>query len=358
MLKKRIDLSTLGQLCPGTDTGKQNCISTVDADSGRSAILDAPTPTRFLLECGEYPLTTSMTFSEINPFEASFALSSGLNRDGPLHTGLTPNACSVTIPSTPAPAVAADTTLYTSNGDKRLASSDFRDELRPKVALPNRSTTFFKPASIDVTTPVASLPLVDSTDTCTNENFKDSKKIREAVLNAEASFGGTITQEDIAVINRPRLREARILGRGPKRTMVSCNETPFGSGDTGALDIPEGGASFREVNYGLQAAPLANFKVITKDSPKEPDGDRRRERFLERNRKAASRCRQKKRLLQQRLEEQAEESIKHNANLQLWLTQLREQVVLLRNQMLAHRNCNCSYVQQYLRNITQPIPPK
>ncbi|KAJ2456253.1 hypothetical protein EV183_000180 [Coemansia sp. RSA 2336] len=75
----------------------------------------------------------------------------------------------------------------------------------------------------------------------------------------------------------------------------------------------------------------------------------RRQRFLERNRIAASKCRQKKKLWVQELERRAEDVTMQNRTLHIAVAQLKEEVMVLKNQLLAHRNCNCSAIHQYLQ---------
>ncbi|KAJ1996284.1 hypothetical protein GGI25_000347 [Coemansia spiralis] len=75
---------------------------------------------------------------------------------------------------------------------------------------------------------------------------------------------------------------------------------------------------------------------------------KRRRRFLERNRIAASKCRQKKKMWIQELERRAEDVTMQNRSLHIAVAQLKEEVLILKNQLLAHRNCGCSAIQQYL----------
>ncbi|KAJ2065755.1 hypothetical protein GGI17_000024 [Coemansia sp. S146] len=76
----------------------------------------------------------------------------------------------------------------------------------------------------------------------------------------------------------------------------------------------------------------------------------RRRRFLERNRVAASKCRQKKKVWIQDLERRAEDATMQNRSLHIAVAQLKEEVLILKNQLLAHRNCGCSAVQQFLNS--------
>ncbi|XP_029461698.1 cyclic AMP-dependent transcription factor ATF-2 isoform X2 [Rhinatrema bivittatum] len=73
------------------------------------------------------------------------------------------------------------------------------------------------------------------------------------------------------------------------------------------------------------------------------DPDEKRRKFLERNRAAASRCRQKRKVWVQSLEKKAEDLSSLNVQLQVYLPLLRTEVAQLKTALLAHkdvRNCH------------------
>lgn len=72
--------------------------------------------------------------------------------------------------------------------------------------------------------------------------------------------------------------------------------------------------------------------------------DDQRERFLEKNREAAYRCRQKKKKFVQDLEERSKVLQEKNTDLQFQITLLKEESIFLRNLLLTHGNCNCQGV--------------
>ncbi|KAJ1897914.1 hypothetical protein LPJ66_003069 [Kickxella alabastrina] len=83
----------------------------------------------------------------------------------------------------------------------------------------------------------------------------------------------------------------------------------------------------------------------------EDDGSteqQRRRHFLERNRIAASKCRQKKKVWVQQLERRAEEVTNQNRSLHIAVAQLKEEVMILKNQLISHHNCGCSTIHQFL----------
>jgi len=82
--------------------------------------------------------------------------------------------------------------------------------------------------------------------------------------------------------------------------------------------------------------------------PNDPEGARR-SKFLERNRVAASKCRQKKKEWTQDLENKARELQRHNNELRLVRDSCKEEILFLKGEMLRHTACGCSTIQEYLQ---------
>uniref|UniRef100_A0A665W028 Activating transcription factor 7b n=1 Tax=Echeneis naucrates TaxID=173247 RepID=A0A665W028_ECHNA len=78
----------------------------------------------------------------------------------------------------------------------------------------------------------------------------------------------------------------------------------------------------------------------------EMDPDERRQRFLERNRAAASRCRQKRKLWVNSLEKKAEDLANMNVSLTNEVTLLRNEVAHLKQLLLAHKDCPVTVMQK------------
>ncbi|KAI8884044.1 hypothetical protein K501DRAFT_248609 [Backusella circina FSU 941] len=85
------------------------------------------------------------------------------------------------------------------------------------------------------------------------------------------------------------------------------------------------------------------------------DAEERRQKFLERNRVAAYKCRQKKKNWVQELEQRAESVDKQNEELRDTVAQLKEGSRYLRNLLLTHGDCNCESVQTYLRQTSAQL---
>lgn len=76
------------------------------------------------------------------------------------------------------------------------------------------------------------------------------------------------------------------------------------------------------------------------------DPDDRRERFLERNRAAASRCRQKRKLWVNSLEKKADDLINMNVSLTGEVSLLRNEVAQLKQLLLTHKDCPVTVMQK------------
>ncbi|KAG0025597.1 hypothetical protein BGZ81_007026 [Podila clonocystis] len=81
----------------------------------------------------------------------------------------------------------------------------------------------------------------------------------------------------------------------------------------------------------------------------------KRQRFLERNRLAAAKCREKKRLQTLKTITDADEITAKNQALHESLNELQEEVRMLKNQILCHRDCGCDVIQKFVKtSLTVP----
>lgn len=88
-------------------------------------------------------------------------------------------------------------------------------------------------------------------------------------------------------------------------------------------------------------------KQSTPSTVKE-ETDEKRSKFLERNRVAASKCRQKKKEWTTNLEQRARELQNSKNHLSMVVGSLREEMLYLKGEVLKHNNCNCSSMREYL----------
>lgn len=87
-----------------------------------------------------------------------------------------------------------------------------------------------------------------------------------------------------------------------------------------------------------------------RSSAEEESPEVKRQRFLERNRMAASKCREKKRLQTLKTISDADEITARNQALHETLSQLQEEVRQLKNQILCHRDCGCDVIQKFVQS--------
>ncbi|BCR87450.1 bZIP transcription factor [Aspergillus chevalieri] len=80
-----------------------------------------------------------------------------------------------------------------------------------------------------------------------------------------------------------------------------------------------------------------------------------RERFLERNRQAASRCRQKRKEHTQVLEERFKEQSTKHQQLQSEFRCLRMEILGLKNEVLKHAHCTDNHISEYLAQMLETV---
>ncbi|KAF9150488.1 hypothetical protein BG015_007715 [Linnemannia schmuckeri] len=85
-------------------------------------------------------------------------------------------------------------------------------------------------------------------------------------------------------------------------------------------------------------------------SSEEESPEAKRQKFLERNRMAASKCREKKRLQTLKTIEDADIITARNQALHETLDELQEEVRTLKNLILCHRDCGCDVIQKFVQS--------
>lgn len=103
-----------------------------------------------------------------------------------------------------------------------------------------------------------------------------------------------------------------------------------------------------------QSTPKRTRKYASRGSnntnePTKPE-DVKRSKFLERNRVAASKCRQKKKEWTQNLENRARELQKNNHQLRMVLDSCRQEVLFLKGELLKHSQCECESIQAFIKS--------
>lgn len=103
-----------------------------------------------------------------------------------------------------------------------------------------------------------------------------------------------------------------------------------------------------------QSPPKRTRKYAARGSnntnePTKPE-DVKRSKFLERNRVAASKCRQKKKEWTQNLENRARELQKNNNQLRMVVNSCRQEVLFLKGELLKHSECECESIQTFIKS--------
>ena len=96
-------------------------------------------------------------------------------------------------------------------------------------------------------------------------------------------------------------------------------------------------------------------RVSQSNEPNKPE-DVKRSKFLERNRVAASKCRQKKKEWTQNLENRARELQKTNASLRMVIDSTRQEILFLKSEALKHSSCGCREIQDYMQSDLNTLP--
>lgn len=109
-----------------------------------------------------------------------------------------------------------------------------------------------------------------------------------------------------------------------------------------------------------KTTPRRRKKSTRKQSSAEPaaDGDGKRSQFLERNRVAASKCRQKKKEWTSNLEQRARELQANKTSLALLVSSLREELLYLKGEALRHTTCDCDGIREYLARHAEASFPQ
>ncbi|KAF7589183.1 hypothetical protein BBP40_004671 [Aspergillus hancockii] len=85
----------------------------------------------------------------------------------------------------------------------------------------------------------------------------------------------------------------------------------------------------------------------------------KREKFLERNRQAASKCRQKKKEHTQNLENRYKEASARNSDLRAEEAHLRSEMLNLKDEILRHARCGNSRIEKHIQGMLENCtPPK
>ncbi|XP_069052455.1 cyclic AMP-dependent transcription factor ATF-2 isoform X4 [Lepisosteus oculatus] len=277
-----------------------------------------PTPTRFLKNCEEVGL-----FNELaSPFENDFkkATEEDIKK---LPLDLSPLATPIVRNKTEEPSAVETTHQDSPLPHPESTTSDDKDVALQPTSHP--TSTIVRPASLQVPN-----VLLASSDA--------NVVIQQALPSPTSS--SVITQ--VPSSNRPIVP---VSGSFPVLLQLP-------NGQTMPVAIP---ASITNPSVHIPTAIPASPAQPAQHTPStggrrrraiSEDPDEKRRKFLERNRAAASRCRQKRKVWVQSLEKKAEDLSSMNGQLQNEVTLLRNEVAQLKQLLLAHKDCPVTAMQK------------
>jgi len=113
-----------------------------------------------------------------------------------------------------------------------------------------------------------------------------------------------------------------------------------------------------EPSIGLQQSEPKKKRRGRKAKDSQPDDqDEQRQKFLERNRLAATKCRQKKKAWTNGLEDRARNLTAERTYLKAMECQLRQEILELKSRCLEHADCNCQAIRNYLNSTVATMRP-
>ncbi|KAF9390718.1 Cyclic AMP-dependent transcription factor ATF-7 [Podila verticillata] len=324
-----------------------------------------PTPTRFLLECGAFTPGCGLNLdTSFNPFDASYKfLNTGTPKAelNPFDTSFrTPTVVSV-VSSSINNTNCKDTSLGALNMDhlwfdaekmtsnspgfspSYSSSSSFSASPSPQLLSPPIHTTSlqgcFSPSSASFEAPSTHHVYENS---CQNNAFKPAMTFRKnsAFSEHKASGNETISgnTSNYNIDHRTNMEEHAMGSHEPSQIPSPKKATATKSSK---------GTKSPDTLRGRGKGTKSRKRKTEQLSP-----EAKRQRFLERNRMAASKCREKKRLQTLQIINDADTITARNQELHETLAELEDEVRRLKNQILGHRDCGCDVIQKFVQSFS------
>uniref|UniRef100_A0A3B4TRX2 Cyclic AMP-dependent transcription factor ATF-7 n=1 Tax=Seriola dumerili TaxID=41447 RepID=A0A3B4TRX2_SERDU len=316
-----------------------------------------PTPTRFLKNCEEVGLFNELASS----FEQEFckAQEDEHRTKHPAAPSQTPSEVKdedegpLQVDSSPPGSPDSSSSMSDNSGDSRVRGKEIltkptsaptptivrpgslplhlsNDPLHPTLPSPTSVITQAPPSNRQLGSPTSSYPLV--------RHFPNGQNVPLLPSPVQMTSVISLARTVNTVPNIPGIP-------GP----------PLGGASSGSSS-PSGYSLHSETKMVSPAQPTGGRRRRAS----EMDPDERRQRFLERNRAAASRCRQKRKLWVNSLEKKAEDLANMNVSLTNEVTLLRNEVAQLKQLLLAHKDCPVTVMQKkaaFLVIQHGPSPP-
>ncbi|KAJ2860990.1 hypothetical protein GGH94_005178 [Coemansia aciculifera] len=254
--------------------------------------------------------------------------------------------CSNLTSSPPQKAYSSQPQPYTGYipSDMTTSRGDYMHNLASTALLSAASTVTFSQDHSPAAIATAQSALSDFVTSMDWNHRQRSEYSPEGTISRDTMANGRVEndRESMYHLSTPANHENRVNSGGVQKPRAEASTRSFILSPANSRRESSSGASSQHDGgeNGEDHHNLGNSSIE----------QQRRRRFLERNRVAASKCRQKKKVWIQDLERRAEEATMQNRSLHIAVAQLKEEVLILKNQLLAHRNCGCSAVQQFLNS--------
>ncbi|KAI8576032.1 hypothetical protein K450DRAFT_259053 [Umbelopsis ramanniana AG] len=290
------------------------------------------TPTRFLMECGEWNFTPSLsTFAnEMNPFDyIGVQKAKENNSTSKQNSPPTPPTSKEYLPAK---------TINTDNDEKKSDTP-----LTPPQQKANQRRS-------QDTNRVG----VSSNSSLNSESSATSGEQQKQSTKQPQPAPTTVTKTRA---QRSQPHQFSFHSYQPSKP-AQHTSMPASSNNSTLIIKQENGQPNTKSRRNKDKSGLSDISDFNMDRKRHSSDDgeeavERRQRFLERNRVAASKCRQKKKAWITELEERSDKVIEDNKKLYSMVNQLKEEAMFLKNQLLAHGNCDCDVVKQYLKQSAQ-----
>ncbi|KAF9216418.1 Cyclic AMP-dependent transcription factor ATF-7 [Podila verticillata] len=333
-----------------------------------------PTPTRFLLECGAFTPGFGLNLdTSFNPFDASYKfLNTGTPKAelNPFDTSFrTPTVVSVV--SSTNNTDCKDTSLgvldmdhpwfdaekMTSNSPgfspSHSSSSSFSASPSPQLpSLPIHTASLqgsFSPSSAPFEAPNTYYVYENSFQ---NNAFKPAMTCQKnsTFSEHEASDDETINENTSKynIDHRTNMEEDAMGSPEPieqdQEDIAEPSQVPSPKKATATKSLKD--TKSHDAPRGRGKGTKSRKRKTEQLSP-----EAKRQRFLERNRMAASKCREKKRLQTLQIISDADTITARNQELHETLAELEDEVRRLKNQILGHRDCGCDVIQKFVQSF-------
>ncbi|RAH79713.1 hypothetical protein BO86DRAFT_146108 [Aspergillus japonicus CBS 114.51] len=143
----------------------------------------------------------------------------------------------------------------------------------------------------------------------------------------------------------------------PKEPLLDPTMHPFAASPTSSYPIPMHEITSRgSISDQSHRSSYGSISSSSSSSSSSTTGynaveQQKRERFLERNRVAANKCRRKKKEHTRQLESRCMEVTQANSQLESEVSQLRSQILELKNELLRHSGCDDPAIKAHLARM-------